>query len=528
MTITSSRKSLFILVALLILVGYVQAQNMFHFPYYQDSEGTSIANGWSLASTGTLSPYTYAYNEAPAGSFLMSIWLAASGGLGAFGFSVNSGRVLMLVLHLMSVALLYGIAYKTTKSDLVAVITSLIFAFSPLVAVLQREVILDNIMLVWLLAALYLILGEKRKLTHYLVSALCFGLAVLTKGAAAFFLPAFIYIIRLKADPFHKRFATSLWLALFVFFIAFYPLYAQMKQELFPQGWVLGGDFPHVSLLERLGDRGPETGRFLNIGSGLPQSFATWVDLGNVAADPVLVYGGLICAVFVLLMALDNRNLRPILAMTLAYGVYLLFGGQIFDSAAVILLPFLALNVGIVAGAIAQWIGAHLSQPVLRYGLSTVVLAVMLYPFGIFYANRLGIYTVNQVAGQIEAVSWVKANLPKDALIVTDNYAFSDLRDTMPNAQHYWKVDTDPAVKFTLLDNDVCSIDYVLSTPQVYADITTFHLELMQQALDRSQVLMSYPNQGWPVEVRQVSKQNCAPKTTANPTAGTKVADLPK
>ena len=103
-------------------------------------------------------------------------------------------------------------------------------------------------------------------------------------------------------------------------FISFYPLYAQMKEELFPEGSALGGNFPHVSLIERLSDRGPDTGRFLNYGSGLGPAFQDWVDLSNPTADPVIIYGGLVAAIFVLLMAVDDRKLRPLVAMLIAVG----------------------------------------------------------------------------------------------------------------------------------------------------------------------------------------------------------------
>lgn len=512
-TPTRDRKGLFILVTILILVVVTQAQNLFQYPYYQDAEGTYIANSWSLADKGELSPYTYAYEEAPVGSFLMAAWLKLSGGLSTFGFPVNSGRVLMLVLHLATIALVFGIAKKSARSDLAAAVAALVFAFSPLAIALQRKVLPENVMIVGLLFSLYLILGERRTLGHYLTSAIIFGLTALTKGLALFFLPAFLYIIHLKADPHHKRFATNLWLTLSIIVIAFYPLYANMKQELFPQGWLFGGNFPHVSLIERLMDRGPDTGRILNFANGLAQNFNVWVDTSKATADPILIYAGLIAVIFMIIMAIDNRNMRPILAMTISCAVYLCFGGQIFDSAAIILLPLLAINVGIVVGSFARFVGGITRQPVLRFGLMMAVMGILLYPFAVFNSNRLGIYTLNQVDGQIAAVDWVKANVSKDAVVVTDNYAFVELRQTLGNTHHYWQVDTDPAVKYTLLNDDVCSIDYVISTPQVYADINTFKLELMKKVMERSSVLMTYPNNGWPVEIRQTSKADCAPRT---------------
>lgn len=512
-----SRKSLFILVTLLVIVVVVQAQNLFRFPFYQDAEGTNISNAWTLVNTGELSPYTYAYDEPPAGSFVLSLWTMITGGVGAFGFSVNSGRVLMLVLHLVTTAFLFGIARKTSKSDLAALVTALIFCFSPLVAGLQRRVLLDNIMLVWFLASLYLILGENRTLGHYIASAVTFALAVLTKGSVIGFLPVLVYIILSRADKHHRRFAAWQWATVAGLLIFLYPLYAQMRLELFPQGTLLGGDFPHVSLLERLADRGPADGSFLNLVSGLSQSFNQWVDTTNVTADPILVYGGLISALFVFILALDNKNARAILAMNFGYLLYILAAGQVFSSDVLVFLPFLALNVGTVFGALARTIIGSQGS-VFRYGFVGVVSLALLYPFGMFYGNRIDLYTTDQVSGQIEAVNWVREHVPSDAVVVTDNYAFVELRQSMPNAHHYWKVDTDPDVTFSVLEGNWCNIDYMITTPQVLADIDTYGLALMREAFNNSELLVTYANNGWPVEIRQVSKLYCVNEVASSTT----------
>lgn len=507
-----NRKALFILATLLIVVTVIKAQNMFQFPYYQDIEGTTLANGWSAMTEGRFSPYTYAYEEPPLGAMLISVWLNLTGGTNTYGFPINSGRVLMLVLHIISCGLVYGITRKVTRSDICATISTVIFAFSPLVTVLQRRVLVDNVMIVLMLGALYLVLGDHRRLYHYILSAVFFGLGVLTKGSSLFFAPAFIIILRSRSDRHHRRFAIALWTALLFFLVILYPMYAQMKQELFPQGWLLGGDFPHVSLWERLSDRGPETGRLLNIGSGLSQSFNTWTNLENIGADPVLMYGGIVCAIFVLLIAIDNQIVRPIIVFNVMLVLYLFLGGFIYDSAAIYLLPILAVNVGIVVGGFGKLLGSASKNRMFRIAMAGVAALILLYPFWVFYSSRLDIYMANQVKGQIDAVEWVKRYVAPDALLVTDNYAFVELRGTMPNAHYYWKVDTDPAVKFNILNDNVCNIDYMITTPQVFADIDIYKMSLMERAYRQSQVLQSFPNNGWPVEVRQVNKVNCAPQ----------------
>ncbi len=513
---TQNRKTLFILAAILIIAAIVQAQNMFQFPYYHNDEGTHIANSWALINGGSLSPYTYSYEDPPLGSMIIALWTVATGGLSSFGFTINSGRVLMLILHVVATGLIYLNAKKLSKSDFVGAIATFVFAFSPLATSLQRMVVLENIMIVWLLAAMYLSIGEDRTLMHYFASALFFGLAVLTKGSAIFFFVALLYTVGVTAHQHHRRFARTMWIAIALFMMSFYPLYAQMKEELFPENWFLGGDFPHVSLLERLGDRGPETGRLLNYGSGLGASFEEWVDISNPIADPVLLYGGLIATVFVLLMAIDQRGFRPLLAMLLAEGLNLTFGGPIYNIDVIILLPFLAMSVGIVVGKIVEYIFKSSNGPVMQWAIVTGAMAILLYPFWSYNWNRMDVYTANEVEGQIEATRWVSENIPEDAMIVTDNFAFVELRETHPNVHSYWRVDTDPAVKLGLLHNDLCKIDYIVATPQIYSDIATFNMDLMKRTVESSEVLITYKNNGWPVEIRQVDKTHCAPELASD------------
>jgi hypothetical protein len=134
----------------------------------------------------------------------------------------------------------------------------------------------------------------------------------------------------------------------------------------------------------------------------------------------------------------------------------------------------------------------------------------MSYPFWAFYANRLDIYTENQVEGQLAAIDWVGEFIPDNAVVVTDNYAFVELRKTHDNTHYFWKVDTDPSIKFDLLEDDLCNIDYLLMTPQVYADVEFYQLDLMRRSVENSELLQIFPNNGWPVEIRQVNGSGCA------------------
>lgn len=496
-----------LLLMCLALAAYLHTENMMSFPYYQDTEGTNLANAWAWTETGELTAYTYSYDEAPTGTFLLGMWGLLNGTFNSYGFPINSGRVLMMVFHLMSVAFVFGIAKSVSDSNLAAVIASLVFAFSPLATSLQRRVLLDNVMLPFLLAAVFFMVGEKRNLYHYMLSAFSFGLAVLVRGSAIYLLPGFFLVISNLSHPHHRRFVVNIWVTLTVCLISIFPLYAQMRQELFPEGWLFGGDFPHVSLIERVMDRGADTGVFLNLGSGLSYSFTEWTDIGNLTADPIIIYGGILCMLILGLLARYNNLFGALVVLVFSYVAGMVLGGRVVTSDALILLPLFAVAIGTTVSVIskATGVGGSISKVV----LSSIALTIMLYPFYIFYTARVHIYTMDQVEGQVDAVSWVQNNLPENAVLVTDNYAFVALRQNMPNVHHYWKIDTDPDIKFTLLQDNHCNIDYVLTTPQVTTDIDSFSLDLMARTIQNSQLLLTFENEGWPVEIWQVSKQNC-------------------
>lgn len=503
------RMSLFILLILLLVAGLSYQTNMFGFPAFLDAEGTNIANAWAVIEQGTMTPYTYAYEESPLSNYLFAAWFLATDGFETFGFPVSSGRVLMFIFHMLSVALVFLITRRLSNNDLAAIIATLIFALSPLALSIQRRVLTDNMMLVFLLTAFYSSVGRGRSLYSYMLSAACFGIAVLIQAGTIIFLPAFIYAIRQSSLPFHRRFALNIWMLLSLIIIILYPLYAAMREELFPQGWIFGGDFPHVSLLERVMDSGPADTFIGNLGSGVGTVLTQWTDLSNFTADPVLIYGGLLSSVFLMILAKDNRILRPLVAFVLMYLFGLLISGRIVVTDVIVILPFLAACLGIVLGLLVTLVSGIASKGFMKPVLGLISLVVLLYPFWIFYSARPQLYTLDQTTGQIAAVDWIEENASTTATIIVDNYAWTALRDEMPNIHHYWKIDTDPDVKFTLLEDSHCNIDYMITTPQVYSDRDIFRLDLVRRTILNSSVIQAYDNNGWPIEVLQVSKSDC-------------------
>src|SRR5258708_1260795 len=231
---------------LLILSGTLHAWNMLHFPYFENDEGTYMAQAWSFLH-GRLAPYTYWYDHAPVGWIFTSLWILITGGLFTFGFSLDSGRVFMLILHLCSTVLLFKTTQKMTKSKLAATIACIFFSVSPLGIYFQRRLLLDNIMIFWVLLSLFLILYSNKNLWVFIGSAITFAIGVLSKEDAIFFLPIFLGLVAVEAHRHNRIFVVNKWLLITCMVISLYPLYALFKKELFPFGSFLSPPYPHLS-----------------------------------------------------------------------------------------------------------------------------------------------------------------------------------------------------------------------------------------------------------------------------------------
>ncbi len=185
-----------LVVGLVVLALVAHALNMFHLPAFtfKDDEGIYAAQAWAVLRQGQLAPYTYFYDHAPAGWILIAAWMGLTGGLHTFGGAIDSGRVLMLLLHLGMVVLLYRIVRKLGGGPSAAALAALLFSVSPLAVFYQRLLLLDNIMLFWALLSLDLLLDGWGRLSRLALSGACFGLALLTKETAVFLAPAMLFI----------------------------------------------------------------------------------------------------------------------------------------------------------------------------------------------------------------------------------------------------------------------------------------------------------------------------------------------
>src|SRR5438105_12703585 len=117
-----------LLVVSLATGGVTHGYNLFNYPLYVTDEGIYIQQAWAVLRENRLSPYTYFYDHAPAGWLVIAGWVAVlPGQFQTFGNAINTGRVLMLLCHVVSTFLLYRVALRLSGSQAGAVLATFFF-----------------------------------------------------------------------------------------------------------------------------------------------------------------------------------------------------------------------------------------------------------------------------------------------------------------------------------------------------------------------------------------------------------------
>lgn len=491
-----------IVVGLLIIVGLVHGINMFHFPYFEDDEGTYMSQAWSLATFGKLAPYTYWYDHAPAGWMLIALWLKLTGGPFTFGFSINSGRVLMLILHIFSALFVYLIGRKLTGSKVMASMATLLFSLSPLTLALQRRVLLDNIMVFWLLASIVVILYARNRLSRYVLSGVLFAIAALSKESALVFLPVMIYLAAVYSDRYNRKQAIAGWILSSFAVISLYPIMALIKGEFFPTGTFLGGTKPHVSLLGTLMyQAGRKAGGFFG---SFVYNYNLWLKL-----DPLTTIGGSIVTASTVIAGIWSKPARIVGLLALAYWLFLLRGGADIDFYDIPLAPLLGLATAYLVWAtgsmMKQWKPLKL-VPYLMYS------AIVVYMWTGYDRQEFAkILVSDQTSAQVEAVNWMLSQNAPGRDYSIDMYGYIDLHaknhNNFAHADYYWKVDEDPGISSKVLHGNYKNIDYIAATKQLAVDAQLSNLTLNEKALQNSTEVVSFNDPGgWWVTIYRVNK----------------------
>src|SRR3989440_9429084 len=329
--------------------------NLFNYPLYITDEGIYIQQAWSVLREARLSPYTYFYDHAPAGWLVIASWVALlPSQFETFGNAIDTGRALMLVVHVVSTFLLYSVTARLSGSKPGALLAAFLFNLSPLAIFYQRQVLLDNLMVMWVLVALYLISGgthwrnSDMRIVSAILSGLAFGVAVLTKENAVFFAPVVGYLLVKRLEGrMNYRFSAGFWSFSAISTISLYFLYATLKDELFPSGFSFDLNNPpadHVSLLYTIWwQLHRSQGSILDTSSPVWQfSLGAWLPKDTF----ILVAGAAAAIANLTIGMLSGGRWRQgviVAALALSYGIYLARGSQMLEFYVIPLLPFLAM-----------------------------------------------------------------------------------------------------------------------------------------------------------------------------------------
>jgi endoglucanase len=514
------------LAAALLIAALFTGYNMFRYPNYELDEGTYMGTAWAMFEQGQLSNYTYTYDHPLLGWFQIGAFSELVGGFLAFGSSINTGRVLMLAVAVLSTLLVFSLLRRASGYATAALIGAVFFAVSPLGVGLHRQVWLDNLMTLWLLVSLYALIAANGRLWRIVVSALAFGLAFWSKEIAVVFLPGMFYLAYVVAHPANRRFAFTLWGVATAAAMSFFFLLATLKDELLPPGVLWSSPEPHVSLIETFGyqfSRGGN-GPFFSPESDFRTNFGLWMDI-----DPLIMLGGLAAAGIGLLFFRRDKFFFGVSLLTLSFVLLLGRGGVVLYFYVIPLLALLALALGLLAGHVMSAMGAmgsmgakRLGAVRLRPGLAKYPAALAILGLTAFLviravpANYVN-FTGDSTSSQNAATRWVAQNLPNESAILMDAYPWADLRaeelvgdEPFEDAHYPLTALQDPSIYGPVLQTPG-DVDYLLYSPTnnysfswIDGQLNEIDLPLVSEARESSDNIRTFTSENWEMNLLRV------------------------
>ncbi|MBJ2122472.1 glycosyltransferase family 39 protein [Arthrobacter sp. MSA 4-2] len=447
------------LTLVLTLTAILYGVNLHGYPEFgNDDEGTYFAQAWSVANRGDVAHYTYWYDHPPVGWMQMAVLLQPLQWVwGGDGIPIQTaGRGMMTLIAVGSAALIYKISCNLGMAKPVALVAPLVWALSPLAVHYGRQIFLDNIALIWLLACFALITG-KPKLHHHVAAGAAFGLAVLSKETAAVALPAILVALWVSSWPRTRAFSLVGFLGAGALLISGWVLFAIVKNELFPGPG-------HVSLWDAIvwqlhGRAG--AGFIFADGSGANNILEEWL-----RQDPYLICAGMLLS----LVGLFFRQARGIALVPVVYLVVALRGGYIPAMYIITPLPFFALIIVYLTWKLWQNASTRFQGAIKWPGRVVVAAVVSASVFVVtpsWAAMSTAAVTENRNASYQAALAFVDANLPRDTTVLTDDNVWNDMVEMGWNADGWsgplwhFKLDRDPEAREKNLPGEWRQIDYI-------------------------------------------------------------------
>ncbi len=197
--------------------------------------------------------------------------------------------------------------------------------------------------------------------------------------------------------------------------------------------------------------------------------------------DTFLLAGGMVATLLNLVQGLrDRKRHRGQLVVALlatSYAFYLMRGSVMLEFYVVPLVPFLALNIGLLVARILHLVPGRRWLFVLSAFVQSLLLVcfftVLLLPTGgyLLVRDEFGkvvphdLYKLPLTPLQEQQLAFIRAHIPPTARIIMDEDLWVQLHDVRPYyplAHSHWKAASDPAVRDKLFARNWQNIDYIV------------------------------------------------------------------
>ncbi|MFG3271660.1 ArnT family glycosyltransferase [Streptomyces luteogriseus] len=505
----SSRPDLILCGLLLAAILVVQGWNIGDYPALSDDEGTYLAQAWSVQQGSGLAHYTYWYDHPPLGWIQIAVltWIPAL--ISPESMTVGTMRAAMLVISGISAVLIFVLGRRLALPRWAAALGMVFFGLSPLSVVLQREIFLDNLAVMWTLLAFTLAASPSRHLWHHFGAGIAAATAVLTKETMLVVLPALFLTMWRHSHRDTRKFALTGAVTACALIGFAYPLFALLKGELLPGAG-------HVSLWDGVKYQmtRPGSGFILDQGSGSWGVLQSWLYY-----DRILPLGGLAGALLLLVTwrwSVTARALAgPALAVAILAALALRPNGYLPAMYVIQALPFLALvlaggTASVAHGVLRRWRSEAEKRYVSagRYTLAAVLaLAAGAYVVPHWYDGARTAVTTDANAPYKAASKWLATEVedPERTRVLVDDALWLDLvhQGYRPGLGVIWfyKADLDPAVTKTM-PRGWKDLDYVVASPTVRRDAAD--LPNVKAAMEHSDPVATFGTGEDRIEIRQI------------------------
>jgi len=549
--------------AMVVLIAW----NIGGFPGASDDEGTYLAQAWAVREGIGLAHYTYWYDHPPLGWIQLAAMSWIPELLAPDVLAVAAGRAAMLPVALVTLVLTYLLCRRLGFARWAAALAMLLYGLSPLAVTMMRQIYLDSFAVMWILAAFVLALSPRRHLWAYIGAGLTAGVAVLSKETIAVVLPAlFVAVWRATRPTAIRPWAVAGFLTALVLVGAAYPLYATIKGELLP-----GPDHVSLlgAIQYQLHSRSG-SGSVFEAGSNANMLVHDWLyydailPVGGLVAALLAVFDRRLRVPALALLILVLVALRPggylpamyilqalpflavLLAGAVQIAVVAVLRGRTRRARARMRLMRMRAATAVrmsrvdrLVVAFDRWLVssrfvaaldrrlASLRWPArsrregarrrriwshVQLGLRVVLVAALAGLAIAFVAPRW--YEGNRRAVVEDAnapyqaaASWLRTNLDREAVVVTDDVLWLDIVVTagLPREQVIWfyKLDLDPEVA-RRYPGGWRDVDYVVSSPALREDPDHSTLPNVAQALANSEPVITFGSGDHRIEIRKV------------------------